>query len=297
VTTNKQHLLILGCGYVGTKLARSCLQRGFHVSAMTRSQARAEDLQSAGITPIIAASPLEIPAEFLQQATHVVDSIPLSRQGSEMHTSQTAWLPALVPHLHRLTWAGYLSTTGVYGDAQGDWVGENHRCNPKSARGQQRLLAEQAWLTSGLPAEVFRLAGIYGPERSLIERLQAGGYKAVSWQPPHYSSRIHVDDVVAALVAAMQAPKAGRIINIADDLPLPHADYVQQLARLLHAPAPHILTPEEGEAQLSPTLLSFFSDNKRISNQRLHNELLPDLHYPTFREGIQSILQAITFRH
>jgi len=284
------HLLILGCGYVGSHLARACLAEGMTVTGSTRSQAHATELRRAGIHAIVAASPLDIPDTQWAKTTHLIDSIPLTKQGDTMSASQTEWLPSITPKLTALAWAGYLSTTGVYGDAGGAWVDETYPCRPSSVRGKQRLRAEQAWLNSGLPIELFRLAGIYGPERNLIERLQAGGYQAIKWQPDHYASRIHVDDIVATLLAAMHSPKAGRILNVADDLPLPHSDYVQQLAAQLGAPAPIILTPEEGEQQLSPTVRSFFSDNKRISNQRLHDELRKTLTYPTFKQGIAALL-------
>ncbi len=285
-----KHLLILGCGYVGTKLAKACLELGFQVSGTTRNKEHAHALKEIGISPIIITSPSDINVAILEQTTHLVDSIPLTRNANSMAASQTQWLTILAPKLQHLTWAGYLSTTGVYGDAVGAWVDESYDCQPSSPRGIERLKAEQAWLDSGLYAEVFRLAGIYGPERNIINRLHAGDYKAVQWNPPHYSSRIHVDDIVAALLAAMQSPRSGRVVNIADDLPLPHAEYVQQVAAILGAPAPIILNPKEGKAQLSATALSFFSDNKRISNQRLHDELLPTLHYPSFKEGMLAIL-------
>jgi len=287
-----KHLLILGCGYVGTKLAKACLKLGFQVSATTRNGEHAQTLQKNGINPIIIASPSDISDDILAQTTHIIDSIPLTRADNTMFASQTQWLSLLTPKLQHIEWAGYLSTTGVYGDAGGAWVDESYNCQPSSPRGIERLKAEQAWLNAGLPAEVFRLAGIYGAERNITSRLMAGDYKAVQWNPPHYSSRIHVDDIVAAITAAMQSPRTGRIINIADDLPLPHADYVQQVAAMLAAPAPTILTPEEGKTQLSATALSFFSDNKRISNQRLHEELLPRLHYPSFKEGMTAILSS-----
>jgi len=285
-----QHLLILGCGYVGKKLAKACLKLGFHVSATTRSKEHAQTLKGIGINPIIIASPADISDDLLTQTTHIIDSIPLTRADNTMFASQTQWLAILTPKLQHLEWAGYLSTTGVYGDAHGAWVDESYDCQPSSPRGIERLKAEQAWLDSGLPAEIFRLAGIYGTERNIISRLMVGDYKAVQWNPPHYSSRIHVEDIIASLIAAMQKPRSGRVVNIADDLPLPHAEYVQQVATILAAPAPTILTPEEGKVQLSATALSFFSDNKRISNKRLHDELLPKLHYPTFKEGIAAII-------
>jgi len=286
---NKQ-LLILGCGYVGQHLGKAWQAQGFDVYATTRKQEHARMLEQQGLTPIIVASPADIPSNILNTTTHILDSIPLSRDNNRMFASQSQWLPILKQQLTQLQWAGYLSTTGVYGDAAGAWVDEDYACKPSSARGKERLKAEQAWLHSGLHAEVFRLAGIYGPQRNLISRLMEGGYKAVTWQPEHYSSRIHIDDIVAALCAAIQSPRAGRIINIADDLPLPHADYVQQLAQIIGAPEPILLSPEQGQAQLSATALAFFSDNKRISNKRLHTELLNQLHYPSFKEGIAAII-------
>jgi len=285
-----QHLLILGCGYVGTQLAKACVAKGMHVSGTTRSKEHAQALERLGIKPIITTSPIDIATDILTKTTHLVDSIPLTRNDKTMFTSQTQWLPTLAAKLQHLKWAGYLSTTGVYGDADGAWVDESFHCQPSSPRGKERLKAEHAWLNTGLPAEVFRLAGIYGLERNIIPRLNTGDYKAVQWNPPHYSSRIHVDDIVAALLAAIQSPRSGRVVNVADDLPLPHAEYVQQVAAMIDAPKPIILNPEEGQKQLSPTALSFFSDNKRISNQLLHDELLAKLNYPSFKEGIHAIL-------
>jgi len=282
-------VLILGCGYVGERLATTCLAGGIRVIGTTRSKARAAELERQGVETVVAASPSELPDALLAGVHAVVDSIPLTNTAQGMHASQTAWLPQIAPRLQRLQWAGYLSATSVYGNADGAWVDEAWPCKPASERGIERLRAEQAWLQSGLPVEIFRLAGIYGPGRNIIARLTAGGYKAVQWHPPHYSSRIHVDDIVAAIMAAMKTPKPGRIVNLADDEPLPHASYVTELARMIDAPEPVILTPEEGTRQLSPAMVGFFRDNKRVSNRLLHRELLPELKYPSFREGLASL--------
>ena len=280
-----QSLLILGCGYVGEKLAKVCIAEGMKVTGTTRSEARVKDLRALGVDAILAESPEWLPDDLLSSVDAVVDSIPLTRNESGMYASQAEWLPAVAPKLSNLKWAGYLSTTGVYGDAGGAWVDESFPCNPTSKRGSKRLKAEQVWLSSGLPAEVFRLAGIYGPERNIVSKLKAGGYRAITWNPPHYSSRIHVDDIVASLMAAMKSPRAGRVVNVADDEPLPHVGYVTELARMIGAPAPELLSPEEGEKELSPAMLDFFRDNKRVSNRLLHRELLPELHYPSFRDA------------
>ena len=286
---DKKSILILGCGYVGAKLAHACLEQGMHVIGTTRSQERVSTLNTMGIDAVLAASPADLPNELLASVDAVLDSIPLVRDEQGMHASQPRWLPVLAEKVSHVGWAGYLSTTGVYGDAGGAWVDESWLCHPDSARGLERLKAEAAWLQSGLPAEIFRLAGIYGPERNILPRLQAGNYKTVQWQPSHYSSRIHVDDIVGALMASMRQPRAGRIVNLADDLPLPHADYVTELAKMIDAPMPEILSEQEGEKQLSPMALAFFRDNKRVSNRLLHEELLPKLTYPDFRAGMRGI--------
>ncbi|HKI59852.1 MAG TPA: SDR family oxidoreductase [Mariprofundaceae bacterium] len=287
---NIEHLLILGCGYVGEKLARACLAEGIKVTGTTRNGMRSEELRALGIDTVVTETPEGLADELLLQCDAVLDSIPLNRGEKGMYASQPKWLPSITSKLNHLKWAGYLSTTGVYGDADGAWVNESFECHPSSLRGSGRLKAEQVWLNSGLPAEVFRMAGIYGPERNIIEKLRAGGYRAVAWNPPHYSSRIHVDDIVAALMAAMRKPRAGRIVNLADDDPLPHADYVTEVAKMLGAPVPEMLTPEEGERVLSPAMLDFFRDNKKVSNRLLHVELLETLKYPNFRVGIKALI-------
>ena len=262
------------------------------VVATTRSAARAETLAAQGIEAVHTPSPLALPDAILANIDTVLDSIPLIRNAQGIQAGQTDWAPELAHKLTAATWVGYLSSTSVYGDANGAWVSEHHVCQPSSPRGQQRLLAEQAWLSSELDAEVFRLAGIYGPERNILDRLQAGHYQAVQWQPPHYSSRIHVDDIVCALLAAMQHRKAGRIMNLADDLPLPHADYVCDVANMIGAPTPGLLTEREGESTLSAMALEFFRDNKRVSNRLLHRELLSKLRYPDYKSGIRHILAS-----
>lgn len=283
-------MLILGCGYVGQCLARACQDKGVHVFGTTRSYGRAEELTAMGIEPVIVDEPTDIPDPILGKMDAVLDSIPLQRTRQGLMAGQSRWVPVLAGKLKNVQWLGYLSTTGVYGDARGAWVDEAWPCHPTSQRGRERLKAERAWLESGLPAEVFRLAGIYGPGRNIIPRLMEGGYKVIRWSPPHFSSRIHVDDIVAALMVAMDHPRSGRIVNLADDLPMPHDEYACELARLVGAPDPIILSPEEGRRQLSPAALDFFRDNKRISNRLMHRELLPELKFPNFRVAAPDLL-------
>lgn len=281
-------LLILGCGYVGNKLAQAAIAQNINVKATVRNQAAADILCKQGIDALVNDNPANLNPAWLADCDALLDSIPLhydeQRQPCE---TQSRWVYTLTKKLPSLQWAGYLSATSVYADSGGDWIDEASTHFSTNARGVERLNAEQAWLTSTAPAEVFRLAGIYGDERNIIAKLKAGNYKTVAWQPAHYSNRIHVDDIVATLIAAMQKPKAGRMMNLSDDAPCPHVDYVCTLAEMVGAPQPIVLTPKEAAAQMPAAYLSFFQDNKRISNQKLHQQLRAKLKYPSFIHAFQ----------
>ena len=280
-------LLILGCGYVGTKLAQSCLELGIQVKATARNPAHVTTLQNMGIDAVANADPSQLSPQWLADCDGILDSIPLSYDTQKQpFQSQQQWLEALLHNMPKLAWAGYLSATSVYADSGGTWIDESNTSYSNHPRGMQRRIAEQVWQEYYPNSEVFRLAGIYGAERNIIGKLKAGDYKTVQWKPEHISNRIHVDDIVAVLMAAMRKPKAGRIVNVSDDFPCSHRAYSCALAGLVGAPAPIVLTPEEAEQQLSASYLDFFRDNKRISNQRLHMELLPMLKYPSFRDAV-----------
>ncbi|MDX8383439.1 MAG: SDR family oxidoreductase [Ghiorsea sp.] len=284
-------ILILGCGYVGTKFAVVCLNLGIKVLATVRDTQAQAKLQSLGIDAVCNDNPATLPTNWLNTCDAILDSIPLSYHANRQpFASQPEWLSLLLERTPSLVWAGYLSATSVYSDSQGQWIDENSPTMPSSKRGLARLEAEQAWLSTFKAAEVFRLAGIYGNERNILSKLQAGNYKTVAWHPAHYSNRIHADDIVAALIAAMHKPQAQRIINISDDAPCSHAEYACDLAQSIAAPHPIILSEQDAQTQLSPTFLDFFRDNKRISNKKLHQELLLELKYPDFKSAIPSLI-------
>jgi len=284
---------LLGCGYVGQRFVHNVKDQGWRLIATSRDTTRIQRWLNEGFEAIqIKDSPATLNDMRLSDVTVIIDSIPLAHQ--PIRETQSDWVESLIsrcPHLQQVI---YLSSTSVYGDTAGQWVDELWHCLPTSIRGQQRLLAEQAWQDTCdhhmLPYAVFRLAGIYGPQRNIYDKLKAGGYRAVRWHPEHYSNRIHVDDIAQALSAAINKTATG-IYNITDDLPLPHADYVMQLAEHLNTAAPIILSPEEGELQLSPAMLSFFRDNKRLNNKRLHQDLCPELLYPNFLASIHDLTQ------
>ncbi|MDX8386965.1 MAG: SDR family oxidoreductase [Ghiorsea sp.] len=297
-SSSVKSLLILGCGYVGTKLAQTCLAQGIKVKATVRNPARVSSLLAMGIDAVSNGVPSDLNPDWLSDCDTLVDSIPLSYdEHKQPFQTQSLWAKQLTHCMPSLKWVGYLSATSVYADSQGEWINESNTNYSPNPRGMERRVAEQAWLNNFVNTEIFRLAGIYGDERNIIDKLQAGDYKTVKWQPEHFSNRIHVDDIIATLLAAMHTPKSGRLLNIADDEPCSHHKYATALAASISAPTPIVLTPEQAKEQMSAAYLSFFRDNKRISNKKLHHELLPKLKYPSFRDAIPSLTKSGVLPH
>jgi nucleoside-diphosphate-sugar epimerase len=189
-----------------------------------------------------------------------------------------------------LCWAGYLSTTGVYGDARGEWVDETSPLMPMTARGRRRLAAETAWRSLGLPLHIFRLAGIYGPGRNQLVALIDGTAKRIVREGQVFS-RIHVEDIAGVLEASMARPNPGQAYNVCDDEPAPPQDVVAFAAGLLDIPAPPEIAFED--AKLSPMAKSFYAESKRVANRRIKEELDYRLIYPTYREGLSALLSTL----
>jgi nucleoside-diphosphate-sugar epimerase len=276
-------LLCLGLGYSALVLARRWQGRGLEVRGTSRDADRRAALEQQGIAaaPFDRATPLA-PA-FLDGVTHVLVSIAPDPQGDPaLATAGDA-----LARLSTLGWVGYLGTTAVYGDRGGDWVDEDSELRPSSPRAVARVTAEQAWLATGLPVHLFRLAGIYGPGRNPIRDLLDGTARRIV-KPGQVFSRIHVEDIATVLEASIASPSPGRAYNVCDDEPAPPQDVVAFAAELLGVPAPPELP--FATADLSPMARSFYMDNRRVRNTRIKSELGVRLAYPTYREGLRALL-------
>lgn len=280
-------VLILGCGYTGSRLANFLLSQGILVAVTTRQGSLPQHVHApcyAFRYEATGESTL-LPPEALESVTHVLSSIPPSREGIDPVVA------CLIPALEQAqsNWFGYLSTTGVYGDTQGAWVDETAPVNPQTARSHHRVETESAFLNSKLPSHIFRLPGIYGPSRSILDRLRAGTAKRID-NPGHVFSRIHLDDIVATLWASMQQPNPKAIYNISDDEPTEPSNLVVEAAHLLGISPPEPISLDR--ATMSPMGASFWSECRRVSNQKIKAELGVVLKYPTYREGLRAILHA-----
>jgi nucleoside-diphosphate-sugar epimerase len=192
-----------------------------------------------------------------------------------------------------LRWVGYLSTVGVYGNADGNWVDETTPPNPATIRSRDRIAAERAWLALGESApfavQIFRLAGIYGLGRNALLKVADGTAKRIVKKDQVFN-RIHTTDIAQVLMASIERPSRNAIYNVADDEPGPPQDVIAYAAELLgREPPPEV--PFE-EADQTPMARAFYADNKRVRNARIRSELGVTLRYPTYRQGLEALLEA-----
>jgi nucleoside-diphosphate-sugar epimerase len=277
------HLLCFGFGFSARTLASRLIATGWSVSATSRSAAGRGIVAAAGATPL----PFPAAASAIDAATHILVSAPPGDDGDPVILAHRE---DLIRRAGQLSWAGYLSTTGVYGDRGGGPVTEESPLEPSTDRGRRRLTAEAAWLELfreyGLPIHIFRLAGIYGPGRNQLEAILDGSARRVI-KPGQVFSRIHVDDIAGVLIASMARPHPGRAYNVCDDEPCPPQDVVAFAAELLGRPLPPAIPFEE--AGLSPMARSFYAESKRVDNGRIKDELGYALAFPTYREGLTAL--------
>ncbi|WP_338056379.1 NAD(P)-dependent oxidoreductase [Sphingomonas aracearum] len=251
-------LLIFGLGYSARWIARAAEARGLAVAGTTRD----------GRDGSIAFGDADRVRAALRAATHVLSSVP-PEDGDPVLDAYGDGLAG--------KWLGYLSSTGVYGDASGAWVDEGA---PVRGRRANRNLADAAWLARG--ARVFRLPGIYGPGRSPLERVAEGRAHRVGL-PDQVFSRVHVTDLAAGVVAGLHAPAGA--YNLADDLPCDQDQVVAYAAALLGRAAPPIVPLES----LSPMARAFYAENRRVANGRAKSVLGWRPRFPDYRFGLRAV--------
>ena len=256
-------MLIFGRGYAAEHLAARLGARGWDVTGTTRD-GRGGTISFDDEAAVLAA---------LRGATHILSSVPPA-EGHDPVLARYGDAIALAPAI----WTGYLSSTGVYGDTGGAWVDES-----ASVRGRRaaRNAADAAWQALRNDVRVFRLPGIYGPGRSILERIAEGRAHRIAL-PDQVFSRIHVDDIAGGVLASFRGP-AG-VYNLADDEPCHQNRLVEWGCALLGAPLPPLQTLDE--AGLSAAARAFYAENRRVANGRAKRRLGWAPRYPSFREGL-----------
>ncbi|HEV3344088.1 MAG TPA: SDR family oxidoreductase [Pirellulales bacterium] len=283
--------MIVGCGYLGHRVARRWLAAGDLVYAVTRRAERAAAWQGEGIRPIVADVTRPETLAGLPAVDSVLYAVGHDATSGQTHQASYAGglrnvLGALSPNFRRLI---YISSTGVYGDRRGDWVDEETPCEPQRAAGQACLAAERMLEEHRLAqrAVILRLAGLYGPDRIPRQTALLAGDPIDA--PQHgFLNLIHVDDAVEAVLAAASADlQLPRRFLVSDGAPVERSEYYAELARLVGAPPPRFRAPD-GE---TPAHARAGAD-KRISNARMLAELKVVPRFPSYREGLKAIVEA-----
>jgi len=277
-------LLSFGHGYSARALSRILLPQDWRIIGTTRSEDKAPRLMNEGVEPRIWPGADMTPA--LNAATHLlISAAPDNDAGDPV-------LAALHQEIARracqFEWVGYLSTTGVYGDHNGDWVDETTPLTPATKRGVARVRAEADWAAiPGLPLHIFRLAGIYGPGRGPFSKVRNGTARRIIKKGQVFS-RIHVADIARVLAASIARPNPGAVYNVCDNDPAPPQDVIAYAADLLGLPIPEAVDFEA--AEMSAMARSFYAESKKVRNDRIKDELGVALLYPTYQSGLTSLL-------
>ena len=275
---NRPRLLIVGCGDVGMRVLPLVRAR-WRVFALTSGPERCAELRAAGAIPIVA--DLDRPQTLHRLrglADWVLHLAPPQPEGGE--DRRTRHLVAALGKVGRLV---YVSTTGVYGDCRGELVHESRPVAPKNARARRRVDAERvlrAWaLANGTRLAILRAPGIYAAERLPLKRLELGT-PALRPEDDVYTNHIHADDLARIAVQALLHARGGRVVHAVDDTRMKMADYFDAVADAFGMARPPRLPRAELQAVVTPALLSFMSESRRLDNTRLKRELRVRLRYP-----------------
>ena len=284
---NMRRLLIIGCGDVALRAVKRFLP-AWRIYALTHTPARAEDLRRLGITPLI--GDLDHPeslSKLAGLAQCVMHFAPPQSSGEIDQRTHTLLAVLdrgeIVPQ--RLV---YISTTGVYGNCDGLWVEETRPPHPTTSRAKRRLSAEtqlRGWgVRRGVTVSILRVPGIYSSERLPLTRLRNGTPTIIASEDS-FTNHIHADDLARVAAAAMYRGKPGRIYNATDDSNIKMGDWFDLLATRFNLPKPRRITRAQAQTEITPSLLSFLNESRRVSNKRLKRELRVRLAFPDVDAG------------
>lgn len=289
-------VVILGCGYVGLYLARRLRDAGHEVVGTTRDPARFDEIRAAGAEPRRAevTDPESLEALFVDGVDVIYDLVRPQRDPEGEYTEVGTRNVIAAAQGRPLEAVIYVGSTSVYGRRGGEWTDEETPVDPRSPVAEARVEAEEryreAFAEQALPIRICRVPGIYGPGRTLRSRLETGAYRRLE-DEQLWVSRIHVDDLAEALVAAWHRGRAGETYLLCDDEPVPGDRYAEMTAEMLGLPMPPTVERDDIRRELSENAFERRVSSRRCSNRRMREELGVELRYPTVYEGLPHALE------
>ena len=288
----RKKLFCFGFGYVAQHLAKKLKadDPSWEICGTTTDLEKLSKMRESGIKAYLYSDdkPFNDPLFILKDVTHILISTPPNKQGDIVFQSHARD----ILQIDTIQWVGYCSSVSVYGNRDGEWVDESAEIRPTSERGSKRARGESAWLKmrriAGVPINVFRLSGIYGPKRSALDTVRAGNPRRID-KGGHAFNRIHVDDIVQVMIASMSQPHPGDIYNLADNDPAPSHELITYACQLLGKAPPPMVKYED--IDMAPIARSFYKDNKRVSNQKIKDKLKIILKHGDYRSGLDTIFE------
>ena len=300
--------LIIGCGYLGRRVAAAWIRQGHLVAALTRTADHAEQLCSLGVEPVLGDVTDPLSLSGLPDADIILYAVGFDRRSGL--SQRTVYVDGLRNLLHEFTRRSgrtprfgkfvYISSSSVYGQTSGEWVDESSPCEPAAPNGQVCLDAERVLRAAVSPTvaafpfavNVLRLAGLYGPGR-LLRRLDAlRSRQPLEGAADGYLNLIHVDDAVQAVLACETRGSAGETYLVCDDRPVRRREYYETLARLAGTPPPVFAEMAETPLTSAQNVNRTAGTNRRCRNRRLHEELQVQLMYPDIDSGLPQAIAA-----
>ena len=287
------NIFIFGAGYSSLAFVNHAGPDYHSIAGTTRDEDKLTELRENGIEPFLfdgETSNSDIDAQ-LKEATHLLISIapPRDTVGSNVDPVLNVFSNTIQNTMPNLQWIGYLSTVGVYGNHDGAWVNETVSTIPVSARSIQRDIAEKSWMalsaTINIPLTIFRLAGIYGPQRNAFRTIETGRSRRLV-KEGQFFNRIHVADIAQAIDLAAQK-KCNEVLNITDNEPAPPQDVVTFAHKLMRKEPPEEL--DFNTADLTPMARSFYGENKRVSNAKSKEVLGMKYAYPDYQASLKKM--------
>ena len=227
--------------------------------------------------------------KHLLLATHILISVPpKDRRDLDIENFYNEIVSS-----KKIKWLAYLSSTSVYGNHNGNWVNESSKLLSSNDTGINRIIAENNWLKLHkyqlIPTRIFRLSGIYSPEKNIFLRLTNSQVRYVK-KSNNFFSRIHVADIAEVLFKSLSYSKAGEIYNVADNEPSSYEQTVLYACSLIGIkPLKPLFFKDLKEGEMK----DFYKDSKKVSNKKIRKDLKVKLNFPTYKEGLKNILKNI----
>lgn len=290
-------VLIVGCGDIGVRVARLLMEQGREIFALCRSLERAVHLEEREKIRIIPGN-LDDPEALSKLSPAGMTTFYFAPPpGGGVEDVRMRNFCAAIGRRGAPARVVYISTSGVYGDCGGDWVTEETVPNPTTSRARRRFDAENVLREWGqalqVPVVILRVTGIYGPGRLPLRRLQEGEPVLREEEAPP-TNRIHADDLAAICVAAAVRGGDGEIFNVSDGQPGTMTQYFTLAAELLGLPRPRRVTMEEARRVMTPMMLSYLTESRRMDNRKMRERLGVVLLYPELESGLKNVISQLS---